>query len=137
MAWIALIAAGLLEIVWAFFMKQSEGFTRAAPTVIMLVGLQGSGKTTQAGKLALRLKEQGRRSLLVAADVQRPAAIAQLQTLGKQIDLPVYDEGAGDPVKIAQHGVAPATGKMCHLVAVDENLAGFRLENSEYAFDHD
>jgi signal recognition particle subunit SRP54 len=83
-------------------------FADAPPTVIMLVGLQGSGKTTQAGKLALRLKEQGRRSLLVAADVQRPAAIAQLQTLGKQIDLPVYDEGAGDPVKIAQHGVAEA-----------------------------
>lgn len=81
-------------------------FADAPPTVIMLVGLQGSGKTTQAGKLALRLKEQGRRTLLVAADVQRPAAIAQLQTLGKQIDLPVYDEGAGDPIRIAQHGVA-------------------------------
>ena len=77
-------------------------------SVIMLVGLQGSGKTTQAGKLALRLKEQGRRSLLVAADVYRPAAIAQLQTLGKQIDLPVYEAGAGDPVKIARDGVAEA-----------------------------
>ena len=53
----------------------------------MLVGLQGSGKTTQAGKLALRLKEQGRRTLLVAADVYRPAAIEQLKTLGRQIDL--------------------------------------------------
>src|SRR5579883_814991 len=78
-------------------------FSDAPPSVIMLVGLQGSGKTTQAGKLAMRLKEQGRRTLLVAADVYRPAAIAQLQTLGKQIDLPVYDEGAGDPVRIAQH----------------------------------
>src|ERR1700733_6806573 len=83
-------------------------FSDAPPTVYMLVGLQGSGKTTQAGKLALRLKEQGRRTLLVAADVQRPAAIDQLKTLGKQIDLPVYDEGAGDPVKIARNGVAEA-----------------------------
>ncbi|MBD5654880.1 MAG: signal recognition particle receptor subunit alpha, partial [Candidatus Eremiobacteraeota bacterium] len=55
-------------------------FADAPPTVMMLVGLQGSGKTTHAGKLALRLKEQGRRTLLVAADVYRPAAIAQLQT---------------------------------------------------------
>jgi signal recognition particle subunit SRP54 len=94
-------------------------FADAPPTVIMLVGLQGSGKTTQAGKLALRLKEQGRRTLLVAADVQRPAAIAQLQTLGKQIDLPVYDEGAGDPVRIAQHGVAEAKRLGIPTVIVD------------------
>ena len=94
-------------------------FADAPPTVIMLVGLQGSGKTTQAGKLALRLKEGGRRSLLVAADVQRPAAIAQLQTLGKQIDLPVYDEGNGDPVLIAQHGVAEAKRLGIPTVIVD------------------
>jgi signal recognition particle subunit SRP54 len=83
-------------------------FSDAPPTVILLVGLQGSGKTTHAGKLALRLKEQGRRSLLVAADVYRPAAIAQLQTLGKQIDLPVYAETSNDPVAIAKHGVDEA-----------------------------
>jgi signal recognition particle subunit SRP54 len=83
-------------------------FADAPPTVYMLVGLQGSGKTTHAGKLALRLKEQGRRTLLVAADVYRPAAIDQLKTLGKQIDLPVYDQGTGDPVKIARDGVAEA-----------------------------
>ncbi len=83
-------------------------FSDAPPTTIMLVGLQGSGKTTHAGKLALRLKEQGRRSLLVAADVYRPAAIAQLQTLGKQIDLPVYSETSNDPVAIAKHGVEEA-----------------------------
>ena len=99
-------------------------FADAPPTVIALVGLQGSGKTTQAGKLALRLKEQGRRSLLVAADVQRPAAIAQLQTLGKQIDVPVYvegggDEGAGDPVTIAAHGVAEAKRLGIPTVIVD------------------
>ncbi len=100
-------------------------FSDAPPSVIMLVGLQGSGKTTQAGKLALRLKEQGRRTLLVAADVYRPAAIAQLQTLGKQIDLPVFEEGAGDPVKIARDGVNEA--KRLGLSTVIVDTAG-RLE---------
>jgi signal recognition particle subunit SRP54 len=83
-------------------------YSDAPPTVYLLVGLQGSGKTTHAGKIALRLKEQGRRTLLVAADVYRPAAIAQLQTLGKQIDLPVYAGDQTDPVKIARDGVAEA-----------------------------
>ena len=83
-------------------------FSDAPPSVIMLVGLQGSGKTTQAGKLALRLKEQGRRSLLIAADVYGPAAIDQLQTLGRQIGLPVYEQGAGDPVRIVRDGLAEA-----------------------------
>jgi signal recognition particle subunit SRP54 len=83
-------------------------YADAPPTVYLMVGLQGSGKTTHAGKLALRLKEQGRRTLLVAADVYRPAAIAQLQTLGKQIDMPVFEAGQGDPVKIARDGVAEA-----------------------------
>jgi signal recognition particle subunit SRP54 len=83
-------------------------FSDAPPSVIMLVGLQGSGKTTQAGKLALRLKEQGRRSLLVAADIYRPAAIDQLQTLGRQLDIPVFERGTSDPVKIARDGVAEA-----------------------------
>ncbi len=83
-------------------------FSDAPPSVIMLVGLQGSGKTTQAGKLALRLKDQGRRSLLVAADVYRPAAIAQLQTIGKQIDIPVFEKGAANPVDIARESVTEA-----------------------------
>ncbi len=94
-------------------------FSDAPPSVIMLVGLQGSGKTTQAGKLALRLKEQGRRTLLVAADVYRPAAIAQLQTLGKQIDLPVYEDGQGDPVKIARDGVVEARRLGISTVIID------------------
>ncbi len=83
-------------------------YSDAPPTVYLMVGLQGSGKTTHAGKVALRLKEQGRRTLLVAADVYRPAAIDQLKTLGKQIDLPVFDQGQGDPVAIARAGVAEA-----------------------------
>jgi signal recognition particle subunit SRP54 len=83
-------------------------FSDTPPSVIMLVGLQGSGKTTQAAKLALRLKEQGRRSILIAADVYRPAAIEQLKTLGKQVDLPVYERGTSDPVQIVREGVAEA-----------------------------
>ena len=63
------------------------------PTVVMLVGLQGSGKTTTAAKLALHLRRKGQRALLVAADLRRPAAVAQLVTLGKQLDIPVYSEG--------------------------------------------
>jgi signal recognition particle subunit SRP54 len=94
-------------------------FSDAPPSVIMMVGLQGSGKTTQTGKLALRLKEQGRKSLLVAADVYRPAAIAQLQTLGKQVDLPVFEQGAGDPVKIARDGVAEAKRLGISTVIID------------------
>jgi signal recognition particle subunit SRP54 len=94
-------------------------FADAPPSVIMLVGLQGSGKTTHAAKLALRLKEQGRRSLLVAADVQRPAAIEQLRTLGRQIDVPVYSETSGDAVGIAERGVAEARRLGLSTVIVD------------------
>jgi signal recognition particle subunit SRP54 len=80
-----------------------------SPAVIMLVGLQGAGKTTMAGKLALHLRKQGRRPLLVAADVYRPAAIDQLQTIGKQLDIPVYDEGAkANPVNVCANGVQQA-----------------------------
>jgi signal recognition particle subunit SRP54 len=94
-------------------------FSDAPPSVIMLVGLQGSGKTTQGGKLALRLKEQGRRTMLIAADVYRPAAIDQLKTLGKQIDLPVFEQGQADPVKIARDGVAEAKRLGLSTVIVD------------------
>src|SRR5262249_41751114 len=65
------------------------------PTIVMLVGLQGSGKTTTAAKLALNLRRNGQRPLLVAADVYRPAAVQQLIALGKQLDLPVHSEPAG------------------------------------------
>lgn len=107
-------------------------FANAPPSVIMLVGLQGSGKTTQAAKLALRLKEQGRRSLLIAADVYRPAAIDQLQTLGRQIDLPVYQRGAGDPVRIVREGIAEARRLALSTVIVD--TAG-RLQIDEALMD--
>ena len=79
------------------------------PAVFALVGLQGSGKTTSAGKLALSLKSRGRYPLLVAADLARPAAVSQLQTLGRQIGIPVFDPGGRtDPVAVARDGVAEA-----------------------------
>ncbi|GAB6157675.1 signal recognition particle protein [Desulfotomaculum varum] len=83
------------------------------PTIIMLVGLQGAGKTTTAGKLAKLLSKQGRRPLLVAADIYRPAAIKQLQVLGEQLQIPVFSMGQENPVKIAQAAVdqAGSTGK--------------------------
>jgi signal recognition particle subunit SRP54 len=94
-------------------------FSDAPPSVIMLVGLQGSGKTTQAAKLGLRLKEQGRRSLLVAADVYRPAAIEQLRTLARQIDLPVFGEAGADPVVTACAAVAEASRLGISTVVID------------------
>ena len=78
------------------------------PTVVMLCGLQGAGKTTNGAKLAGYFKKQGKRPLLVACDVYRPAAIKQLQVVGTQLGVPVYEEGQGDPVKIAQNAVAHA-----------------------------
>ncbi len=81
-------------------------FAKVAPTVIMLAGLQGSGKTTLAAKLGLWLREQGNTPLLVAADLQRPNAVQQLQVLGERAGVPVYapspGSGVGDPVAVAR-----------------------------------
>jgi signal recognition particle subunit SRP54 len=80
-----------------------------SPTVIMLVGLQGAGKTTMAAKLALHLRRGGSRPMLVAADIYRPAAIEQLETLGKQLDIPVYSEGTTvKPADVAARAVTHA-----------------------------
>ncbi len=90
------------------------------PTVILLVGLQGSGKTTTAGKLARRLKAEQKAPFLVAADVYRPAAIEQLQTLGKQIDVGVHgDTATKDVVKIVRDGIAAAGRARARTVLVD------------------
>src|SRR6476661_3869403 len=90
------------------------------PTVVMMVGLQGSGKTTTAGKLARRLKGEGRPTRLIAADVYRPAAIDQLETLGKQLDVPVYaDRTTTDVVKIAKAGIEQAKRERERVVIVD------------------
>jgi signal recognition particle subunit SRP54 len=90
------------------------------PSIIMLVGLQGSGKTTTAAKLALNLKHSGQNTLLVAADTRRPAAIQQLITLGKQSDIPVYNEDPSVPVKdICAHALARARQMAISWVIID------------------
>lgn len=90
------------------------------PHVIMLVGLQGSGKTTMAAKLALRLRKSGQRPMLVAADIYRPAAIQQLEILGKQIDVPVHSEGTSVPAPtIAKNAVRLAREKAYTTVILD------------------
>src|SRR5688500_18259506 len=90
------------------------------PTVIMMVGLQGSGKTTTAAKLARKLKAEGRATRLIAADVYRPAAIDQLETLGKQLDVPVYAErDTKDVVRIAKQGIDQAKRARDRVVIVD------------------
>lgn len=78
------------------------------PTVVMMVGLQGAGKTTHSAKLAGMYKKQGKRPLLVACDVYRPAAIKQLQIVGEQLEIPVFEMGQGDPVEIAKASIAHA-----------------------------
>jgi len=90
------------------------------PNVIMLVGLQGSGKTTAAAKLARFLQKEGQRPVMVAADMYRPAAVHQLQTLGKQISIPVYAEPAGaDPVEICVHSLNFAREQAATVVILD------------------
>jgi signal recognition particle subunit SRP54 len=94
-------------------------FAGRPPTVILLAGLQGSGKTTTAAKLALLLRKEGRQPSLLAADLQRPAAIAQLEQLGKQIDVPVYSSERTDPVKAVHDGLAAAKDANRDVVIID------------------
>ena len=90
------------------------------PTIVMMAGLQGAGKTTNCAKLAALLrKQQQRRPLLVACDVYRPAAIEQLKVVGRQLNIPVFDEGQGDPVEIAKHGIDYARRNGYDLVFLD------------------
>ena len=95
-------------------------YTPNPPTVIMLVGLQGSGKTTTAGKLANIIRKQGKKPLLVACDVYRPAAIKQLQVVGKQLDIPVYtNENSKDVSLIAKQAMSYAISKMNDVIIID------------------
>ena len=98
-------------------------FAKNPPTVIMLAGLQGAGKTTLAAKLAKFLKEQGNTPLLVASDLQRPNAVTQLQVVGAEISVPVFapepGNGVGDPVKVARAGLEFAKQKLYNIVIVD------------------
>ena len=95
-------------------------FTPNPPTIIMLVGLQGSGKTTTAGKLANLLRKQGKKPLLVACDVYRPAAIKQLQVVGNQLNIPVYaNESTKDVVQIAKQAYNTAISKLNDVIILD------------------
>lgn len=102
-------------------------FSKTPPTVVMLAGLQGSGKTTLAGKLAMWLRGQGHTPLLVACDLQRPAAVTQLQVVGDRAGVPVFaphpgaspESGPGDPVAVASAGLAEARAKHFDVVIVD------------------
>src|SRR5919106_6654965 len=115
--------------------ERREGLKLSAvpPTVVMMVGLQGSGKTTTAAKLAKKLKAEGRPTRLIAADVYRPAAIDQLETLGQQLDIPVYaDRTTRDVVRIAKDGIEQAKRARDRVVLVD--TAG-RLQIDEEMMD--
>ncbi|HET7013848.1 MAG TPA: signal recognition particle protein [Streptosporangiaceae bacterium] len=98
-------------------------FNKVPPTVIMLAGLQGSGKTTLAAKLALWLKRQGNTPMMVAADLQRPNAVQQLQVLGERAGVPVYapspGNGVGDPVTVARDSIEEAKHKLHNIVIID------------------
>jgi signal recognition particle subunit SRP54 len=95
-------------------------FAGRPPTVVLLAGLQGSGKTTAAAKLALLLRKEGKSPALVAADLQRPAAIDQLEQLGKQIQIPVYlDRGTKDAVAVTRHGLEQAQAQGRDVVILD------------------
>ena len=103
--------------------QRKLSFAKTAPTVIMLAGLQGSGKTTLAGKLAKWLKDQGQTPILVAADLQRPNAVNQLQVVGERIGVPVFapepGNGVGNPVAVAKDSIKHAKQKMFSVVIVD------------------
>ncbi|MCD5405650.1 MAG: signal recognition particle protein [Desulfotomaculum sp.] len=114
---IKIVREELLELLGGT--QSKVNFSQKPPTVIMLVGLQGAGKTTTCGKLANLLKKQGRKPLLVAADVYRPAAIKQLEVLGKQLDIPVFSMGQENPANIAESAVKKAVEAGNDLVIID------------------
>lgn len=100
--------------------EQAPLYTDGHPSILMMVGLQGSGKTTSIGKLALRLRKKNKkRPLLVACDVYRPAAIDQLKTLGKELNIDVYSEGKGDPVEISKNAIEYAKANKYDYVLID------------------
>ena len=99
--------------------NQKLNISSQSPSVVMLVGLQGAGKTTNGAKLAGLMRKQGKPPLLVACDVYRPAAIQQLETVGRQLDIPVFQMGQGDPVEIAKAGIEHAKKHGNDLVFLD------------------
>ena len=113
---IKIVNEELIELMGSANSKLASG---NPPTVIMMAGLQGAGKTTLCGKLALMLKKQGKKPLLVACDVYRPAAINQLKVVGEKAGCTVFEKGQGNPVKIAKEGVAHAKSFGFDTVIID------------------
>lgn len=99
--------------------NQELNFANKPPTVILMCGLQGAGKTTQTGKLALHLKKKNKKPLLVAADIYRPAAIDQLKVVGEKVDVPVFSLGKVDPVEIATKAIEEAKKNGNDIVIID------------------
>ena len=107
-------------------------YSPTVPTIYMLCGLQGAGKTTMAGKLALMLKKQGKRPLLIACDIYRPAAIKQLQVVGEKVDVPVFERGQENVIETAKlaieharkFGFDPVILDTAGRLHIDENLMG-------------
>lgn len=108
---------GLVELMGSSQAKLT--FSPKSPTVYMLAGLQGAGKTTTVGKLAGQLRKQGKRPLLAACDVYRPAAIKQLQVVGSTYNIPVFEMGQGDPVEISKKAVEHAKANNFDVVIID------------------
>ena len=112
-----IVNAELIEILGG--QARRVRFAKKGPTIIMLAGLQGAGKTTLAGKLAKFYSDQGNTPLLVASDLQRPNAVTQLQVVGESINVPVFapesGNGVGDPVKVAQAGIEFAHAKQYNM----------------------
>jgi signal recognition particle subunit SRP54 len=102
------------------FLGETQPLASGSPLKIMLCGLQGSGKTTTAGKLALWFKKQGKQPFLVAADLQRPAAITQLESLGKQLDIPVFSQhGATQTLSVVKEALAAAETQLRNVIIID------------------
>ena len=100
--------------------EKADLYTSGNPSILMLVGLQGSGKTTTIGKLALLLRKKYKKNpLLVACDVYRPAAIDQLKTIGKELNIPVYEEGKGNPIEIVKNAIAYAKENKHNYILID------------------
>lgn len=117
---ISIVYEQLVEMLGGVDTRPKITYAGAPPTVILLVGLQGSGKTTTCAKLALTLRKQKQKPVLVACDMQRPAAVAQLQQLGKQLDIPVYAEPAGNkPVDIATRSITWSKEQAATVTIID------------------
>ena len=108
-----------LQILWVE-VESKINYASTGPTIIMLVGLQGAGKTTMCGKLALELRKNNKKPLLVACDIYRPAAIKQLQVVGNQIDIPVFSMGDKiSPVDIAKAAIKQGQENGNNVIIID------------------